>query len=420
MRSSLLSSLRCVQINLHHSRSAALHLSQLILVLDVDVILIQEPYAARSVDGAYYVKYGPKGYFQYHSLNGDHAYGSAILAKNSLDAALCEQGAMNAIAGIRIDASPSPLYLFSAYCRFSLPSSAIFLQDFLGTLPVGVMRDSVFAIDCNGKNKLWNSSMTDRKGSEVESLLVSSSLAIANVEIASLDHAPLGFDFVDITALCVNVEYWHFPNIPSLSDHPYIMFRAANSRPSPVPKRAPHNSFPNPSRCDVDLFKELLTRELEFWPVSHASELTSTASVDNFLDLLVDRVRRCAVGSRNKEIAAMAPPKMPWWTTELWLMRRSLLDAFRVSYAHPTPKNLEDYRSKKTAYQRELRASKTRCWNVFCSRNLGGDIFNELDKIANPRTPHGLPASLVVGGVQYSCPDGVLRQFSNHFQFTDP
>jgi len=363
------------------------------------------------------VKYVPDGYSQFHSLDKDHAYGSAILAKTSFGAALCGQGAMNAAAGIRIDASPSPMYLFSVYCRFSLPSSAAFLQDFLSTLSAGMMRDSIFAIDCNGKNKLWNSSATDRKGSEVESLLSSSSLSIANVELSSLDHVPLGTGFVDITALGdgASVEYWHFPNLPSLSDHPYIMFRATNSRPSHVPKRAPSNSFPNPSRCDIDNFKELLKRELEFLPVSHASELTSTDSIDNYLDLLVDRVRRCAVGSKNRDEVALAPPKMPWWTTELWLMRRSLWDAYRAKSEHPTPENLAAYRSRRAAYQKELRVSKTRSWKEFCSRNLGGDIFNELDKIANPRASHGLPASLVVGGVQYSCPEGVLRQFSNHF-----
>lgn len=92
MRSRILSSLRCLQINLHHSRTAALHLSQLILDLDVDVVLLQEPYAVKSGDGDYFVKYVPEGYSQYHSLDGDHAYGSVIIAKTSLGTTLCRQG----------------------------------------------------------------------------------------------------------------------------------------------------------------------------------------------------------------------------------------------------------------------------------------------------------------------------------------
>ncbi len=112
MRSCSFSSLRCVQINLHHSRSAALHLSQLILDLDVDVVLLQEPYSAKSDDVAYYVKYVPEGYSRLIVSNRDHAYGSAVLAKTSLGATLCGQGAANAIAGIKIDASPSPFIYF--------------------------------------------------------------------------------------------------------------------------------------------------------------------------------------------------------------------------------------------------------------------------------------------------------------------
>lgn len=61
--------------------------------------------------------------------------------------------------------------------------------------------------------------MTDKKGSEVESILLSSSLSVAiNVELALLDHAPLGTGFVDITIMGdgVTIEYWYFPNIQSL------------------------------------------------------------------------------------------------------------------------------------------------------------------------------------------------------------
>ncbi len=130
--------------------------------------------------------------------------------------------------------------------------------------------------------------------------LNSSSLSIANVELSSLDHVPLSTGFVDITALgdSASVEYWHFPNIPSLSNHPYIMFRAANSRPSHVPAQAPHNLFPNPSRCSIDLFKELLLKELELLPVPNVSDLASATSIDSLLDQLLNRVRKCAVGAK--------------------------------------------------------------------------------------------------------------------------
>ena len=39
------SSVKCLQINLRHSKNASLHLSQLLLDLNIDIALIQEPYA---------------------------------------------------------------------------------------------------------------------------------------------------------------------------------------------------------------------------------------------------------------------------------------------------------------------------------------------------------------------------------------
>ena len=52
--------IKCLQINLRHSRAAALNLSQLLLDLDVDVAFIQEPFAVS--DPSVSVKYVPDNY----------------------------------------------------------------------------------------------------------------------------------------------------------------------------------------------------------------------------------------------------------------------------------------------------------------------------------------------------------------------
>lgn len=111
---------------------------------------------------------------------------------------------------------------------------------------------------------------------------------------------------------------------------------------------------------------------------------------------------------------------MPWWTAELWLLRKSLWDSFRIKTEQPTSENCAIYRSKKAAYQRLLRETKAKSWRDFCTSNMGGDIFNELDKIANPRLSHELPSSLTVDGTVHSGPAEVLQQFSNHFFPPEP
>lgn len=95
-----MSSLRCLQINLRHSKAAAQNLSQLILDLDIDVVLIQEPSASFSpLTSNIEVKYVPVGYSSFHNLSSEHSFGAAIIAKSSLNANLTLFGGATLVVG---------------------------------------------------------------------------------------------------------------------------------------------------------------------------------------------------------------------------------------------------------------------------------------------------------------------------------
>lgn len=74
--------LKCIQVNLRHSKSASLALAQFILGLDVDIALIQEPFAY--LGPVPVVANIPAGFESFHQLSADHAYGSSILVKKSI------------------------------------------------------------------------------------------------------------------------------------------------------------------------------------------------------------------------------------------------------------------------------------------------------------------------------------------------
>jgi hypothetical protein len=75
--------LKCFQINLRDSRSAALNLAQLIIDLDIDVVLIQEPFEkVSSLSSSIEVKFIPPGYASFHCLSSRHAFGSAIIIRD--------------------------------------------------------------------------------------------------------------------------------------------------------------------------------------------------------------------------------------------------------------------------------------------------------------------------------------------------
>jgi len=131
--------------------------------------------------------------------------------------------------------------------------------------------------------------------------------------------------------------------------------------------------------------------------------------VDSFLSLLVDRVRICAGKSKRRDVGPRALPTMPWWSQELWTLRKELWVTYRTHASNPTPENRRLYKICKTTYQRELRSKKMSSWKDFCTRNLGGNLFDEIDKLANPRVSQDLPSTLVVNDVVYTEQSEILQ-----------
>lgn len=74
------SHLRRSQINLSYSKLASASLAQIIIDLNIDPILLQEPYAVHSVCPV--IPKIPCGYSSHHKLNIEHAFGSCIVVRD--------------------------------------------------------------------------------------------------------------------------------------------------------------------------------------------------------------------------------------------------------------------------------------------------------------------------------------------------
>ena len=75
--------LQNIQINLRYSMSGSLHLCKLLIDLDIDIAIIQEPYAnINSFNNKIQIPSVPDFYSIHHSPNNKHAlYGAIILSK---------------------------------------------------------------------------------------------------------------------------------------------------------------------------------------------------------------------------------------------------------------------------------------------------------------------------------------------------
>ena len=100
-------SLICLQINLQHCRNASLNLSQVLVELNVDIALIQEPYAiTNKFNNEIFIPNIPVDYTVHHNLNVDHAYGAIIrLSHPAADNFVFSRSSNWAVFGVNKDSS---------------------------------------------------------------------------------------------------------------------------------------------------------------------------------------------------------------------------------------------------------------------------------------------------------------------------
>jgi hypothetical protein len=137
---------------MQHAKAAALHLSQLLIDMNIDIVFIQEPYALSQSNVS--LKYIPDHFVQLHSLSHDHAFGAAILAKRSLNPSLLPLEISNCAAGAKIIIHDQPLFLFSVYFRPSLIDLKSFLYDLSRSLTPEITSRSILCFDANARNSL--------------------------------------------------------------------------------------------------------------------------------------------------------------------------------------------------------------------------------------------------------------------------
>jgi hypothetical protein len=175
-KSALPNTLRCIQINLRRCKAASLALAQVILDHDIDVALIQEPFAYSATTPV--VANIPPDFSSFHQLSADHAYGSAILVCDHIvkSGKLSTCHLSNSSACVALNANNGTFRLASVYLRSSLS-----LPDFstsVSTIFSSVASPhSLICVDSNAKSPVWNSASTNQIGSELERLF---KMSVAN------------------------------------------------------------------------------------------------------------------------------------------------------------------------------------------------------------------------------------------------
>ncbi len=310
---------KCLQINLRHCKAASANLAQLILDLNIDLVLIQEPYAEQSINPS--PANIPPGYTSFHSLSKDHAYGAAILIKlqHASNGRVKQIGLENSAVIIELSTTSGPMCFASVYARPLLNSPVCLLTKVLSN--TNLVSRSIVGSDANSKNKLWNSAMTDSKGQDLEEYIVSHGLTIANKNLSELDYVPPKTSFVDLTLVgnSVMVQRWMFLSFESFSDHPYIYFEIS-CKPLPrAPAKRAVFKLPNIASLNEQIFRSHLSNTLKGrLPLALPS---TPETVQSSVQELCDMIAHSAVAAKKRNPPTPFRGKMPWWSRELCALR---------------------------------------------------------------------------------------------------
>ena len=377
--------LKCVQINLQHSADASAVLSQLIVELQIDVIFIQEPHCNAS---SWKVSHVPVGYKVYHYPSNDYSYSSAIMLRRNILVRPLLDLCCNEVVGLQLVLDDTTVPILSIYCRPSAPQLNDIMQSILSNQKFN-MDSVVLCMDSNAHDPLWNSSFTDQKGIELVDIVISKRLHVVNVLKEDLEVVPRQTTFVDVTLvgekMSNNIANWRFSDIPSLSDHPYIMFELCLSYRKMATSR---HLLPKLEHVNCDLLRTLIQNSLP-----NPQPLLTVKDIDSAVETLVNSIRQSA---KNKQIQIRRPleKRMYWWTDNLAQLRAQYRKAKRAADKWPSTETQTLVSNTKRLYRSKIRTTQKIAFKSFCTQEQGTDLFKVLRKLSGKANRHGDISSL--------------------------
>ena len=387
--------MRCIQVNLRHGKRATSNLSQLMLELDIDCALIQEPYVIYVNKNTFDFYDIPKNYEIFHSLTSDHAYGAIVAVKSKYNPKKLGYllSASNNCVGIKVNAGSKCITIISLYCRPSVT-----LAEYEETLnkvfsfTAADLKNVVIGADLNAKNRLWGSKTTNQRGFKTEESIAGLPVRVANKQSKGGEIAPTNYGLVDVTFAGdnINIKHWKYLEEPSLSDHPLIYFEISAVN---LESQRRQNRVPGIKQIDETHFKELL--KTKFTDRKFALPLRTNKNVDDAVTILQDAIKECAFNSKKKD-ATGKQNKLGWWNAELWSLRSELKKAQKMYFLNKTTENNNVRKLCKAEYQRKIRQAKARAFKDMCSDPMNRDLFGTLKTQARQRKESQFPTTLKI------------------------
>lgn len=307
--------LRVLQLNGQKSKSVAAEIPNIMAERDIQVLLLQEPYAPRNqIQGLpaplRVVSAAP---------HGETPYAAIVIADPRIDVTLLGGLSSAHVVCAELVGQFGAAYVVSCYCQPSNP-----ITDYLGRLDevAGRLRGKplLIGMDANAKSFWWNSRVTDGRGRQLEDFILQHDLQVLNTPTELSTYCSVhGESWIDVTLATRSasnlVSGWDVKEWAT-SDHRAIHFvygATGVELTRPVRRMARYNC----RKADWERFDETL-----------ALALPDTLGED--CEAMVGALTDAVLFASDASIPLRGVRRLsvPWWTPELASQRRSVR-AFR-------------------------------------------------------------------------------------------
>jgi len=386
--------IKCLQLNLQHSQCATYNLTEIILQNNIDVAFLQEPYTVLNNVAGF-----PKS-FKIFAYGNGRKRAAIIVNNNKIDAVAIKQ--VSDEDATVIEFSYKGLNFYGASLYFAIDRDLgrdIGKVEEIRKLTRG--KGLILSIYSNSQSKLRYDTHTKQRGKNLEEFIITSDLFLINEETEIPTFETIrGRSWIDLT-LCNNIleqktRRWTCGENKSCPDHTLIRFDIEavttgcnafdHTRKRYHIKAKGWGKFENKlasklltgfgcaniygdlTKCDEELGEKVKqstnTEEL-------MSKFTSiiTATCDAAFKVSRVRVR----DTKGKSV--------PWWTSELTILRKRALALRRRYQRTRHDDNLRQdrklvYEDGKRHYQAKLQEEKFKYWKDFCSRTADSNPWN--------------------------------------------
>lgn len=398
------SKIKCLQVNLQHSRVATLNLTQVMLQHNIDIAFVQEPYTTHNNVAGF-----PKG-FKIFAHGGGRKRAAIIVNNNDVDVIGIIQSSHE--DAILTEIRYKGLTLYGASLYFPIDRDiAIDLDTVENILQYAKREGLILAIDSNARSKIWFDKYTNARGRAMEEFVITRDLLIINEEtgIPSFE-TNRGRSWIDLTLcnrkLAQKTRRWTCGEEESCSDHKIIFFDIEvmddGGNATQHFRKRYNTKVDNWGTFVHNLALNLVTnfncRTNTDNLAACDKALSQKVKLSSDTGEIIHKLTSAITAACDASFQVLRPGKrttkkrsVPWWTNELTTLRKKAVAMRRRFQRTKNDANLRQerrlqYNESNRTYQARLREEKLKSWKDYCSSTQNSNPWNAVYRYAAGKT----------------------------------